>query len=108
MHSEAAYVKFQNKPYKIVPDPNNMDDIKFIKLGIHTVQAEVNGHLMDKNLVEIAAPNLVSFPDPALPTEEGLVLFEQFLGLFSRARSADLDMLPSNTTSRARGLVIRW
>ena len=42
MHSEAAYVKFQNQPYKIVPDPNNMDDIKFIKLGIHTVQAEVN------------------------------------------------------------------
>ena len=47
---------------------------------------------------------IVSFPDPALPTEEGLVLFEQFLGLFSSARSADLDMLPSNTTSR--GLVI--
>ena len=42
MHSEAAYVKFQNQPYKIVPDPNNMDDIKFIKLSIHTVQAEVN------------------------------------------------------------------
>ena len=43
---------------------------------------------------------VVSSPDPALLTEEGLVLFEQFLGLFSRARSADLDMLPSNTTSR--------
>ena len=41
------YVKFQNQPYKIVPDPNNMDDIKFIKLGIHTVQAEVNAWCQD-------------------------------------------------------------
>ena len=45
--SEAAYAKFQNQPYKIVPDPNNMDDIKFIKLGIHTVQAEVNAWCQD-------------------------------------------------------------
>ena len=44
MHIEAAYVKFQNQPYKIVLDPNNMDDIK---LGIHTVQAEVNAWCQD-------------------------------------------------------------
>ena len=47
MHIEGAYVEFQNQPYKIVPDPNNMDDIKFIKLGIHTVQAEVNAWCQD-------------------------------------------------------------
>ena len=47
MHIEAAYVEFQNQPYIIVLDPNNMDDIKFIKLGIHTVQTEVNAWCQD-------------------------------------------------------------
>ena len=47
MHIEAAYVEFQNQPYIIVLDPNNMDDIKFFKLGIHIVQAEVNAWCQD-------------------------------------------------------------
>ena len=47
MHIEAAYVEFQNQPYKTVLDLNNMDDIKFIKLGNHAVQAEVNAWCQD-------------------------------------------------------------
>ena len=61
MHIEAAYVKFQNQPYKIVPDPNNMDDIKFIKLDIHTAQAEVDAWCQDFKILSDIKKELVMF-----------------------------------------------